>query len=563
MIHVFLSLGLVLSILHGVSAQPPEMEGRGTAFLQPLRPPIPRDGRPCRTQAIRTLDGKCTSQADAAWGRGRLAQFSYVDGSSSEVPKGQGLKSAREISNILFTQNANTVNAHGLNELFTFFGQFLDHNFAATPENEEESMNIEVPRNDPSLRNVRSLPFRRSVRSSSLDGGFQRPINTLTSAIDLVAVYGTNEERLNSLLEFTNGGMLTGKLKTSGNNLLPLNTRGFFNAPDTSNRFFIAGDHRPNEHPVLTAMHTLFLREHNRIADIVIERIPGLPPRRVFEYARILNTAQFQKIVYEEFYPAIISRDLAPYRNFSRRANPTVSDVFAGAGFRIGHTMVGPNVPRRGPGGPLPPITMNQLFFRPASTFTSEEMDNIIRGVAIRPAQEVDNQVVNLLRNFLFSRVEGVSGFDLVALNIQRGRDHNLPTFNEIRGLFGIPIAPNFNSITRNSEKRTKLMQAYDNDVDAVEAFPGLMSEDHIPGSGMGRTLAALWRAEFTRLRDGDQFFYLNTRRFPSLLRSRLRDFEQRLLRRSSTTFRDLILRNTNVTLNELRPGRDIFNVRR
>lgn len=564
-----------------VSAQPPRPNGIGSEALDAQTPPVmnaspspmaptispapsPAQRRAppaCRRLACRELSGQCTTDINSIWGQARFAQFSYLGRSSSELATGTGLKSAREISNIVCDQTGNTVNSHGLTDLFTFFGQFLDHNFASTPENEDEEFDIEVPANDPEFSG--SLRFRRSKRGFTGDGTDRRPINILSSAVDLVAVYGPNSRRNIELQEFTSNGDFTGKLKTSGDDLLPRNNANFFNSPDSSPNFFLAGDHRSNETPLLTAMHTIFLREHNRLADLVIERIPSLPPRQVFEYARKLNIAQFQKIVYEEFYPAILQRTLLPYRGLNRRTDPTISDIFAGAAFRIGHTLVGERFTRRGANGTqLAPIERSNSFFWKADSFNSDELDSLVRGAANNPAQEVDEKVVDLLRNFLFKNVPQENGLDLIALNIQRGRDHALPKFNEIRALFGIPKAPNFRSISRKPEVVRKLSEAYNNNIDDVEAFVGLIAEDHIPGSGMGRTMAALWRAEFTRLRDGDQFFYLNSRRLPTLLRARFRDFERRLLRRNINTFRDVILNNTNLVHADL-PSGNIFNLRK
>jgi hypothetical protein len=43
--------------------------------------------------------------------------------------------------------------------------------------------------------------------------------------------------------------------------------------PETS-ADFVAGDHRANEHPFLSSLHTVFMREHNRIAKLLKEYLP-------------------------------------------------------------------------------------------------------------------------------------------------------------------------------------------------------------------------------------------------------------------------------------------------
>lgn len=562
LLNKMLKIALAVSLVLCTRAQPPRGRGKGISFLVPLRPS--RDGGPgqdpdeeCADVVCRTLTGRCTSTTDSSWGEARFAQFSYIPGSSSETPSGQTRKSAREISNIVSTQTVDTVNARGLNQLFVFFGQFLDHNLIATPEG-EEPFDIPVSDSDQDL-SVDSLPFRRSVRGEAETSSTSRPVNTLTSAIDLDAVYAPNEERNLELLELDDAGQMTGKLKTSGDSLLPLNLNGFFNAPDTSDRFFLAGDHRPNEHPVLTCMHTIFLREHNRLVDKVLSRLPDLERGEVYEFARKLNIAQYQKIVYEEFYPAIIGRPLPQYTGFRSGVDPTVSDVFGGAAFRIGHTLVSNTIPRQGPSGALEPVPMADIFFRPADTFSSSELENIVRGTANTLAQEVDAKVVDALRNMLFDNVADEEGFDLVALNLQRGRDHALPTYNEVRQLFGLPRVTGFDAITSDTDTAAKLAEAYDNNIDEVEAFLGLISEDHVPSSSVGPTMAAVWATEFTRLRDGDQFFYLRTEMLPSLLTSTFPECV-RDLTTGRDLFRDIIIRNTGITADQL-PRGAIFTI--
>ena len=396
----------------------------------------------------------------------------------------------------------------------------------------------------------------RSVREATGEGSNERPVNILTSAVDLDGVYGPSEERNEVLME---GSGSTGKMDTSSGDLLKLNTENLFNAPSSSAELFVAGDHRPNEHLVLLAFHTVWLREHNRLIDELKSRRRNLSGNQLYEYARKLNIAQFQKVVFEEFYNAIAAEPLPPYTGFKRGVNPAVSDIFGGAAFRVGHTLIGDGITLKDANGDVSVIPPSEMFFA-FTDVVSSTLDSALRGAVSTQAQELDNMVVDTLRNMLFEHVEGEEGFDLIALNIQRSRDHALPTFTEIQEIFPeLTTARRFTDITRLTDVAEKLSTAYDGNITEVEAWPGMMCEDHLPGGGMGPTMETVWKHEFIRLRDGDQFFYLNTDAFPSALRNIAGDLIAEIQDPSTKCLRRILLDNTALTEADL-PA-DVFKV--
>eukprot|EP00178_Gracilaria_changii_P008296 TRINITY_DN25406_c0_g1_i1.p1 TRINITY_DN25406_c0_g1~~TRINITY_DN25406_c0_g1_i1.p1 ORF type:complete len:691 (+),score=124.75 TRINITY_DN25406_c0_g1_i1:27-2075(+) len=372
----------------------------------------------------------------------------------------------------------------------------------------------------------------------------ERPINSLSSALDLASVYGPDKTRANALRAFKDG-----KLKVSKGSLMPLNTQGLSNAPTADATFFLAGDHRANEHPVLTALHTIFMREHNSICDELKRYFVVSDDELIFQLARMINIAQFQKIVFEEYYPAMVGRRLKPYTGFKFYKNVAILDVFSTAAFRVGHTMVGNEVSRAAWGNRrLPPIPLNKMFFRTAAQF--KNLETFIRGAAITRAQEVDVFVHDALRNFLFTGVpeEGFA-FDLIALNLQRGRDHAIPTLNAIRERLGLKKHRSFFDITKNMNVASTLSTVYGGDVEKVEAWVGMVAEDHVLGSSLGPTMIAVWTRQFENLRDGDRFYYLNDR-FPSWLQTLPR--VRRLLWSRQSCLKDIIVRNSNIRRWEL-----------
>ena len=142
-------------------------------------------------------------------------------------------------------------------------------------------------------------------------------------------------------------------------------------------------------------------------------------------------------------------------------------------------------------------------------------------------------EVVDSLRDFLFGQ-PGAGGLDLVALNIQRGRDHGLDDYNSTREAYGLETYESFDQLTSNAELQEKLESLY-SDINNIDLWVGLMAEDHIAGASVGELTATIISDQFERLRDGDRFFYENV--FTG------RDLQQL----QQATLADLIQRNTEV----------------
>lgn len=548
---VFAAL-LVVSFVSRAHSQALRPNGFGTDALKPVEEGDEtfrsRERESCRG-IFRKLDGTCTNPFIKVWGSTGLPQYSYAILRSAREPTGKNLPSPRLISNIMCAQPGSILSRRRLSEFTTFVGQFIDHTIIATPENPSDNMPIEIPKDDAIFANFSKgvLSFHRSVRATlSGTSDMERPINSLPSAIDLASVYGPTETRLKAMRTFKDGLMLT-----SGDNMLPLNTLGLVNSPTKDDRFFLAGDHRANENPTLTSLHTIFVREHNLIARQLKERFPEYDDERLFQYAKIVNTAQFQKIVFEEYFPAMTGRSLPRYTGFKSWVNPTASDIFTGMAFRVGHTMVSNKISRRGPGNvKIPDIPSTTMFFRTAKIL-DQGIDVFLRGAMYERSQEIDIFIVDALRNFLFTNVPQEGGFDLIALNIQRSRDHALPSYNEIRRIFRLRPARLFRHITRNRAVQSALQTAYGS-VDRIEGFVGLLSEDHVRGASMGRTMLRIWKKEFERYRDGDVFYFRNMQKYPKELLDKFPRLTDMLNERE--TMKGVILRNTNITAAEC-PG--------
>lgn len=119
-------------------------------------------------------------------------------------------------------------------------------------------------------------------------------------------------------------------LKTSeSGRLLPKNVDNLQNAHSTGSEFFLAGDIRANEQIGLTAMHTLFVREHNLLCDDIIATYPAADPEQQYQLARKIVGAEIQAITYKEFLPALMgpmAPDVDGYTGYNDSVIPSVGE---------------------------------------------------------------------------------------------------------------------------------------------------------------------------------------------------------------------------------------------
>ena len=521
----------------------------------------------------RSIDGSGNNLANPFWGQAgedflRLFSNDYEDGLS--VPRGgfvSTLPSARSVSNEVAAQSSSVTNFLGASDWLWQWGQFIDHDLDLTEGSDPaEPFNVSVPQGDPFFD-----PFNTGTQEITLNrsaghldpSNIRQQENGITAYMDASMVYGSNTVRAAALRG--TGGKLKTSLADNGEILPMRNTAGLPNDGGTSTDFFLAGDFRANEQIGLTASHTLFVREHNRIVDDLSARISAgdaqLIAKRddalagglnsqddfLYESARKLVGAQIQKITYEEYLPLLIGSDLPGFAGYDDTVNAGISNEFATAAFRLGHTQLSPTLKRlNNNGGPSAEgdIALQDSFFTPDEV-QQHGVDSLLIGLASQESQAVDNLLIDDVRNFLFGP-PGAGGFDLASLNIQRGRDHGLPSYSEVHDqLFGTSIS-SFSDLGSaglglfDDSIVALLENAYDS-VDQIDLWIGGISEladDH--GGLLGPTLTALLVDQFGRTRDGDRFFYLNGDQLEHLL-----VIDPTF---GSTLLSDVILRNSGIT---------------
>ena len=199
----------------------------------------------------------------------------------------------------------------------------------------------------------------------------------------------------------------------------------------------ICGDGRCNENIALQAVHQVFHDEHDRLIDDIKNTLTndtttgaaarlaewklapgadGWNGERLFQAARFVTEMQYQHLVFEEFarkvQPAI--NPFEPFAFTQTDVNPAITAEFAHAVYRFGHSMLTDTIPRiNTPIGARGQRTSTKLldgFLNPAAYYkngdaptlsSADAAGSIIMGLSDQTGQEIDEFVVNTLRNNL------------------------------------------------------------------------------------------------------------------------------------------------------------------
>jgi hypothetical protein len=578
--------------------------------------------------AFRSLNGNGNNIGHPDWGEMgkpyvRVAKPNYADGLGRMVDA----PSARYISNRVFNDlGQNLMSERGVSQWGWVWGQFLDHTFGLRDERPGESAPIGFDSSDPDERfrdDLRKIDFSRTRATPGTGTTVPRQeTNTVPSYIDAFAIYGGTAARLEWLRDGRVDGTLADNKATlflPGGYLPQANARGNAAKAPAMDLMgplaghpasaVVSGDVRANENIGLTAVHTLFAREHNRIVSLLPQ---SLSEATKFQIARRVVGAEEQYITYQEFLPAL-GIYLPPYRGYDPNVNPSIANEFATVGYRV-HSMVHGEFEPEVPAGTYRRSRLDA--FSASGVAVEREGDEVqlvvplglaygnprlLQSIGLGPLLAAlggerqyrnDEQIDDSMRSVLFqipkpgSRDPSKCGTpvvqpgcfsvvqDLGAIDIERGRDHGMPYYNQMRIAYGLKpkrsyaaitgeatarfppqaliserrpiddpaslrftrlfdgegdvVAPHSEeasedvvSATRRTTLAARLKAIYGaGNINKVDAFVGMVSEPHVPGTEFGELQLAMWQRQFEALRDGDRFFYLND---PALDRTRER----------------------------------------
>ncbi|XP_043190039.1 peroxidase-like [Amphibalanus amphitrite] len=503
-------------------------------------PDIKCKDRPLR---YRFINGQCNNMNQPRWGRQmtglrRLMDNTFEDGvfaPRSLSAAGGLLPDPRAVSLGVFHSDGEVDQQRTVSVVT--FGQFVDHDLSLSPtfgrdaieccredlngslplrQQHPQCLPLKVAADDPLYKGKkarRCISFTRTM--PALDPQcMAKPatqVNELTSWADLSQVYGSTDDLSANHLRSSIGGALR---TSKRGNFLP--RRG---DPDDETLEFLAGDGRVSENLLLSLFHTVFLREHNRVAASLAAR-HSWHDERLFEEARRLVIAEYQHVLFNEWLPALLgekfTKDVGLSGDFGRKTysdiiNPSVSTEFSTAGFRL-HSMVQGVVELATRVGRIRRrIPLMGNFFRSNELVVAAQLVEMARGITRTPAMRFDGSFSDELRGglFQFNPDQKGGGVDLTALNIQRGRDHGIPTYSTVASRCNnIPIRSWSDLHQTIPEADVRRLRSIYRDWRDIDLYAGLNLERRAAGALVGPSTRCLITDQFLRTRYGDRFFF-------------------------------------------------------
>ncbi|NXW90244.1 DUOX2 oxidase, partial [Alopecoenas beccarii] len=495
----------------------------------------------------------------------RLMPANYADGVYQALQEPH-VPNARQLSNAVARGPSGLPSRRNTTVLAVFFGFHVLSDILGTekPGCPAEFLNIRIPRGDlvfdPAGTGDVVLPFQRihwATETGQSPNSPREQTNEVTGWLDGSSIYGPSHSWSDALRSFSGGQLATGP-----GGRVPRETDGrvpMWKALDPSTRLggprgiYDLGSAWGNENHFLQAQSIAWFRYHNHLATVLARAHPTWSDEDLFQHARKRVIATFQNIVLYEWLPTLLGKHVPEYKGYQQHLDPSISPEFVAAAGQFLATMVPPGVYKRnpqcqfqqvrGPGGFFPAVRLCDSYWSRKSTGQADAVavDNLLLGMSSQIAEREDNIVVEDLQDYWYGPLK-YTRTDYVASWLQRGRDLGLPTYNQAQERFGLEPLQNWSALAPHLDQQVLEMVAllYANDTARLELLPGGMLE-------AGSTLfSAIILDQFLRLRDGDRFWFENTKNGLFTVE------EAQEIR--NTTFRDVLIAVTSASPADLQP---------
>ncbi|GLV44095.1 Peroxidase [Carabus blaptoides fortunei] len=509
----------------------------------------------------RSYDGTYNNLNHTNWGKSNTAFLRFLvpryNGPGGEVARSveddSTLPNARWLSTQIFPDMDRPSPSKTLATMQ--WGQLLAHDMGLSPNSADnccvnasryadQCMSIEIPADDPfySKYNQTCMNMMRSDSESVTFGCLSYPnqINSVTQYIDLSLVYGSNKTTALSLRQ-CKGGLLS---TSSGPRVfLPLSSNPIIdcNVPSPNGTCYRAGDTRVNQNTQLTCLQTVLLREHNRMATKLAAINPHWGDERLYQETRAILIAVFQHISYKEWLPLIVGdsymkkHSLYPLKSgytydYCSDVNPATANSFMTGAYRVFHSGIQGHLQMINTTTrcPFRSLNISDWMLKPGIiTNNSNNFDELLLGLTVEPVQAIDRFFTTQMTEMMFHD-NLPFGEDLESFDIQRGRDHGIPSYNVMRELCNLTKAKNFSDlIDVMEEEHVELLVDTYNNVDDIDYFVGGTLEKPAEDSAVGPSFLCLIGEQFVRKKISDRFWYENGHQPHSFTKAQLQEIRK------------------------------------
>ena len=361
-------------------------------------------------------------------------------------------------------------------------------------------------------------------------------MNGVSSFIDASNIYGSDHSRAAKLRAYKNGFMRT----THGR-------EGPLLMVDPSTGTYICGDSHCADDSLVAAIHVLMLREHNRIAHELKESLAhDTTDEMLYQLARAVVIGKIQAITYNEFLPALIGKESMRAPCYNQNANPAVSVEWASSAALLFYSMANEKLMlrRENTGRPIMEASLDDMTSEnpKSGLHTTVGVSSLILGAVMQFSEEIDHSFVEQpspehVPCSPDSKDRCRTERNIILEKLRESREHRVPDYVTMRWLFyGYPVRM-WSDITTDANTAMALDAVYGpKGWTEMDFVVGALAEDHLPGRPAGYSIVTMFSDQFSRIRDGDAYFYL-WNKLSMAYREEIH----------ATTIKKLVLRNTNI----------------
>ncbi|MBH0775262.1 peroxidase family protein [Nocardia bovistercoris] len=340
---------------------------------------------------------------------------------------------------------------------------------------------------------------------------------------DASQIYGSSEKFATSLRTGVKG-----QLHIDDLGLPPIDVQTLLELDESAANFWLG----------LALLHSLFMREHNAICERLARRYPDMNDQRLYDTARLVNSALIAKIHTIDWTPAIIGH---PTTVAAMRANwfGLLGEKFARRFGRVSDNEVLCGIPGSQVQDHGVPYSLTEEFvsvyrMHPLipDDFTVRALDDdrvlaehefpalMVEHVRDRLAETPMADLFysfgrahpgaltlhNYPRHLQALKRPGHPLLDLATVDILRVRERGVPRYNEFRRQLRLAPVRGFDELTDDPQWARELERVY-GDVDSVDLMVGLYAEPKPPGFGFSDTAFRVFVLMASRRLSADRFF--------------------------------------------------------